>query len=56
VYYEVVKWNECATISLVGTNPVFRKLHEHNIQVKKMKLLGKLTRTEKVSPVFIEAA
>jgi hypothetical protein len=40
-----------ATLTLVGTNPVFRQLHEHNVQVKHMskqqsvfKLLGKLAR------------
>ncbi|MGZ7440146.1 hypothetical protein [Paenibacillus sp. TH7-28] len=25
-----------ATLTLVGTNPVFRKLHEHNVQVKRL--------------------
>jgi transposase len=45
------KYMYLATISLVGTNPVFRQMHEHNVQVKKMKkqqsifkLLGKLAR------------
>jgi transposase len=45
------KYMYLATITLVGTNPVFRQLHENNVQVKKMKkqqsifkLLGKLAR------------
>jgi transposase len=45
------KYLYLATITLVGTNPVFRQMHENNVQVKKMKkqqsifkLLGKLAR------------
>jgi transposase len=45
------KYMYLATLTLVGTNPVFRQLHEHNVQVKHMskqqsvfKLLGKLAR------------
>jgi transposase len=45
------KYMYLATITLVGINPVFRQLHENNVQVKKMKkqqsifkLLGKLAR------------
>ncbi|WP_436971861.1 transposase [Paenibacillus popilliae] len=45
------KYLYLATIQLVGSNPVFRKLHEHNVQIKRMKkqqsifkLLGKLAR------------
>jgi transposase len=45
------KYLYLATLTLVGTNPVFRQLHENNVQVKHMgkqqsvfKLLGKLAR------------
>jgi transposase len=45
------KYMYLATLTLVGTNPVFRQLHENNVQVKHMgkqqsvfKLLGKLAR------------
>lgn len=45
------KYLYLATITLVGTNPVFRQMHENNIQIKQMKkqqslfkLLGKLAR------------
>ncbi|MGO4272676.1 hypothetical protein AB4Z22_23020 [Paenibacillus sp. TAF58] len=45
------KYMYLATITLIGTNPVFRQLHENNVQMKKMKkqqsvfkLLGKLAR------------
>jgi transposase len=45
------KYMYLATLTLVGTNPDFRQLHENNVQVKHMskqqsvfKLLGKLAR------------
>lgn len=45
------KYMYLATLTLVGTNPIFRRLHENNVQVKHMskqqsifKLLGKLAR------------
>ena len=45
------KYMYLATLTLVGTNPVFRQLHENNVQAKRMtkqqsifKLLGKLAR------------
>jgi transposase len=45
------KYMYLATITLVGTNPVFRQMHENNVQIKQMKknqsvfkLLGKLAR------------
>lgn len=45
------KYMYLATLTLVGTNPVFRQLHENNVQIKHMskqqsifKLLGKLAR------------
>jgi len=45
------KYMYLATLTLVGTNPVFRQLHENNVQVKHMskqqsvfKVLGKLAR------------
>jgi transposase len=45
------KYLYLATLTLVGTNPVFRQLHENNVQIKHMgkqqsvfKLLGKLAR------------
>jgi transposase len=45
------KYMYLATLTLVGTNPVFRQLHQNNVQVKGMskqksifKLLGKLAR------------
>jgi transposase len=45
------KYMYLATLTLVGTNPVFKQLHENNVQVKHMskqksifKLLGKLAR------------
>jgi transposase len=45
------KYMYLATVVLVGTNPVFRQLHENNVQIKQMKkqqsvykLLGKLAR------------
>ncbi|MDQ0886607.1 transposase [Paenibacillus sp. V4I9] len=45
------KYLYLATITLVGTNPVFRQMHENNVQIKQMKkqqslfkLLGKLAR------------
>ncbi|MDQ0899158.1 IS110 family transposase [Paenibacillus sp. V4I7] len=45
------KYMYLATITLVGTNPVFRQMHEYNVQIKQMKkqqsifkLLGKLAR------------
>ncbi|MBD0384920.1 IS110 family transposase [Paenibacillus sedimenti] len=45
------KYMYMATLTLVGTNPVFRHLHENNVQVKHMskrqsvfKLIGKLAR------------
>jgi transposase len=45
------KYMYMATITLVGINPVFRQLHENNVQIKQMKkqqsifkLLGKLAR------------
>jgi transposase len=45
------KYMYLATISLIGTNPVFRQMHENNVQIKQMKknqsvfkLLGKLAR------------
>jgi transposase len=45
------KYMYLATLTLVGTNPIFQRLHENTIQVKHMskqqsvfKLLGKLAR------------
>ena len=45
------KYLYLATIQLVGVNPVFRELHDHNVKVKQMKkqqsvfkLMGKLAR------------
>jgi hypothetical protein len=45
------KYLYLAMITLVGTNPVFRQMHENNVQIKQMKkqqslfkLLGKLAR------------
>lgn len=45
------KYLYLATLTLVGTNPIFRQLHENNVQIKHMskqqsvfKLLGKLAR------------
>jgi transposase len=45
------KYLYLATITLVGTNPVFRQMHENNVQIKQMKkqqslfkLLGKMAR------------
>jgi len=45
------KYMYLATIVLIGTNPVFRQMHENNVQIKLMKkqqsvykLLGKLAR------------
>ncbi|MEK3917897.1 transposase [Paenibacillus sp. FSL H7-0331] len=45
------KYMYLATIVLVGTNPVFRQMHENNVQIRQMKkqqsvfkLLGKLAR------------
>ncbi|WP_282940461.1 IS110 family transposase [Paenibacillus sp. RC67] len=45
------KYLYLATLTLVGTNPVFRQLHENNVRVKHMskqrsifKVLGKLAR------------
>jgi transposase len=45
------KYMYLATISVIGTNPVFRQMHENNVQIKQMKkqqsvfkLLGKLAR------------
>jgi transposase len=45
------KYMYMATITIIGTNPIFRQLHEYNVQIKQMekqqsvfKLLGKLAR------------
>jgi transposase len=45
------KYMYLATLRLIGSNPFFRKWHEHNVQVKHMKgyrsvykLIGKLAR------------
>jgi transposase len=45
------KYMYLMTISVIGTNPIFRQLHENNVQIKQMKkqqsvfkLLGKLAR------------
>jgi transposase len=45
------KYMYLATISVIGTNSIFRQLHENNVQIKQMKkqqsvfkLLGKLAR------------
>ncbi|WP_246079728.1 IS110 family transposase [Paenibacillus piri] len=45
------KYMFLATIQLIGVNPVFRELHEHNVKVKQMKrqqsvhkLVGKVAR------------